>query len=928
MRRKTTIGIHSRFDLVYIGLLASIYVITGKIGLFFALEHGKATLVWPPAGIALAALILYGYRFWPGIFIGTFLINLTLDVSPVVTIAVMIGNVLGALLGTYLLKRVIGFRPALERLPDALGMIIFAALLSTLISPTCGVISQLLTDQLPWEVFGTVWLTWWMGDAIGVLLITPVILSWVTEPSIRSTPQRFIEAGSLLFLTVLVSIFVYSEFFHKQAYLPLSYTIFPFVIWAALRFGQRGATTIAYVGTSIAVWGAANGSGPFFGKSIQESLLLLQSFMGIVAITALILAAIITERKHVQEALQESEARYRSLINDVLDSSTIGTLILDATLHVVWMNQTFERYFGLSRDTLIGKDIWPLMTRQINQIFADPEFFAAKIGAAYAQNNYVENFECHLLPGDQHEERWLEHWSQPIKTGLYAGGRIEHYYDITARKRAEEALRASEEKYKVLFQIHPIGIALVDQHGQIIEINTALERMLALPFAEQTHRSVDSSAWHFLRPDGTLMPPAEFPGVCALRQQSIVQDIEMGLPHDNGSITWLNVTAAPIPIEGYGAIITYHDITARKRSEDVLRENQRFIQGIADASPSILYLFDLVTQCNIYSNRELGTILGYTQQEIQAMGMNFFYKKMHPDDLALLGDHVRQVMMLEDNEIIEHDYRLKDAHGEWRWLSSRETIFTRTPEREPHIVLGTAQDITVRKRAEEQIKSSLREKEVLLKEIHHRVKNNLQIISSLFRLQSRHTHDPHALAMFRESQDRVQSMALVHQKLYQSADLARIDFAEYLQSLAHSLLRSYQVNTHAITLTIMIDDIFLDIDQAIPCGLIINELVSNSLKYAFPDHHAGEIQIELRRTTNQHLRLMVRDNGIGLPLDIDLATTRTLGLQLASTLTNQLGGSITIERHHGTTFIIEFMPTNHEEREKHHEYSEYPGGRR
>jgi len=524
---------------------------------------------------------------------------------------------------------------------------------------------------------------------------------------------------------------------------------------------------------------------------MQESLLLLQSFMGIVAVTALILAAIISERKHAQTALQESETRYCSLMNDVLDSSNIGTLILDARLRVVWMNQALEHYFGLNRATLIGQDMRPVMTRQISRIFADPAEFAAKIAATYAQNTYVENFECHVQPGPQRAECWLEHWSHPIKTGLYAGGRIEHYYDITVRKR----------------------------------------------------------------------------------------------------------------------------------TEDALQENQRFIHWIADATPAILYLFDLVQQCNVYSNHELGTILGYTQQEIQAMGMNFFAEKMHPDDLARLSEHLQQVVALADDEIIEHDYRMKNADGEWRWLSSREIIFTRTPEGQPHVVLGTAQDITVRKQAEEQIKASLREKEVLLKEIHHRVKNNLQVISSLFRLQSRYTNDRHALEMFRESQDRVQSMALVHQKLYQSADLARIDFAEYLRSLTTSLLHSYQTNTHSVTLTIMVDDLFLNIDQAIPCGLIINELVSNSLKYAFPDNRAGAIRIELRRTLDNQMTLTVHDNGIGLPPDIDLTTNKTLGLQLASTLTNQLGGSITIDRHDGTTFVIVFMPVYHEERENYYEYS-------
>jgi two-component sensor histidine kinase/CheY-like chemotaxis protein len=215
-------------------------------------------------------------------------------------------------------------------------------------------------------------------------------------------------------------------------------------------------------------------------------------------------------------------------------------------------------------------------------------------------------------------------------------------------------------------------------------------------------------------------------------------------------------------------------------------------------------------------------------------------------------------------------------------------------------------EIAERKQAEEQIKASLKEKEVLLKEIHHRVKNNLQIISSLLKLQARSIKDIQTLEIFNESQSRIRTMALIHESLYQSNDLSKINFAEYLRKLAANLFRSYEITSSGIKQIINVNDVFLEIDVAVPCGLIINELVSNSLKYAFPSGNKGEIKIELYSDKNRHFTLIVSDNGIGLPKDLDLQKTKTLGLQLVNNLVDQLEGSCEVDSNGGTEFKIKF----------------------
>ncbi len=215
-------------------------------------------------------------------------------------------------------------------------------------------------------------------------------------------------------------------------------------------------------------------------------------------------------------------------------------------------------------------------------------------------------------------------------------------------------------------------------------------------------------------------------------------------------------------------------------------------------------------------------------------------------------------------------------------------------------------DVTERVLVEERIWTSLREKEALLKEIHHRVKNNLQVVSSLLGLQSRAVADPQMRKMFQESQDRIHSMALLHESLYQSQNLSQVDFPEYIRQLAEHLFHSYGVGLDRIRLRTDLDRLSLSLDAAVPCGLIINELVSNSLKYGFPNGRCGEIRIELRGQADGMARLVVADDGVGLRADVDWVNARSLGLRLVRTLADQLGGKIEVKSEAGTEVRLAF----------------------
>lgn len=221
-------------------------------------------------------------------------------------------------------------------------------------------------------------------------------------------------------------------------------------------------------------------------------------------------------------------------------------------------------------------------------------------------------------------------------------------------------------------------------------------------------------------------------------------------------------------------------------------------------------------------------------------------------------------------------------------------------------------EILERRQAEEKIAASLHEKEILLKEIHHRVKNNLQIISSLLKLQANSIKDEQVKESFRESQQRIVAMASVHTQLYESQNLAAISFADYVQDMTRQLLQACKTDTAAIGLVINIEEIMLPIHSAIPCGLLINELITNALKYAFPEARKGEITIEAQQTENG-VRLIFADNGIGLPNDVDFHTTETLGLRLVQMLVKQLDGSIELSSEKGTRYVIQFKPATNQE---------------
>src|SRR5438445_5041234 len=294
--------------LLVIGLLALVYFIAGKFGLMLASLHASASPVWPPAGIALAALLVFGYRVWPAIFVGAFLVNVTTAGNVATSLAVASGNTLEAVCSAWLVNRFAGGTTVFDR-PQGVFKFALAAVVSTIISPAFGVTSLALAGFADWTNYGAIWLTWWLGDTTGDLLIAPLIILWSIASKRRWNRREAVEVGILLLLLFVLSEAVFGGWLTISAKnYPIAFTCGAIVIWTAFRFTQRETATGIFILSAIAMWGTVRGVGPFVGQSENQSLLTVQSWTAVLAITAMALSAGMAERTRIEEELQQQKS--------------------------------------------------------------------------------------------------------------------------------------------------------------------------------------------------------------------------------------------------------------------------------------------------------------------------------------------------------------------------------------------------------------------------------------------------------------------------------------------------------------------------------------------------------------------------------------------------------------------------------------------
>lgn len=471
----------------------------------------------------------------------------------------------------------------------------------------------------------------------------------------------------------------------------------------------------------------------------------------------------------------------------------------------------------------------------------------------------------------------------------------------TERIKAEKALRESEKKFRTLFDSTNDAIYLHDMAGNILEVNQlACERMgySRDEFLKMKQMDIDA----------TLAGKYLFKMIKELGKlkSNIFETVHIT---KSGKQLPVELSSRIIKYEGKNAVLTIaRDITERKRIEQALKEyaeqlehsNQikEEMERVVNNSPVIVFKWKLEKDWPVVFVSENVSQLGYTVEDFTS-GRIKYVDILHPQDLERFHPMLEEYKNIHSDQF-NQEYRIFTKSGDIRWVDERTFI---QMEQSGEILLqGIILDITERKKAQE---SLLRAEEIRKKEIHHRVKNNLQVISSLLFLEAENFQDKEIVEAFLDSRNRVRSMALIHEELYQSGDMSTIDFADYTRNLLNFLSKSYVMQSKAIKLNSKIENVYLGMDTAIPLGMIINELVSNSLKHGYPDAVEGNVNVTLELDGNE-FTLNVSDDGIGFPENVDFRQTTSLGLQLVTILVDQINGTIELEKNGVTSFKIRF----------------------
>ncbi|MGF1568864.1 MAG: PAS domain S-box protein [Nodosilinea sp.] len=471
------------------------------------------------------------------------------------------------------------------------------------------------------------------------------------------------------------------------------------------------------------------------------------------------------------------------------------------------------------------------------------------------------------------------------------------------------ALQTQEQELRGIFNQAAVGIAQTDgQTHKILKVNQRFCELIGYSRQELYQLTLEELTYV----EDLALSQA------ALRRlhRREVEDFSMEKRYVTkaGTLLWANKTISIAWNEDNTPayhIVVIEDITERKQAEKALFESEERLRLALTASNQGLYDLNLATGEAVLSPT-YATMLGYDPATFQE-SCEQWMERLHPDDYERVVK-IHQAYVAGDLPDYRMEFRHQTQSGGWKWILSVGQIVAWDQDCNPLRMLGIYTDIDARKQSEVSLQRSLREKEILLKEIHHRVKNNLLVVSSLLELQADYLTDPQAIQYFEDSQHRIQSMALIHEKLYQTTNLAQVDLSDYLDLLLTQLCSAFDAHTHGIVAKLEADSILLNLETVTPCGLIVSELVSNCFRHAFPNGAEGHIWVTAYQNSAQQIVVEVRDDGIGLPTDLDIGQTDSLGLQLVYLLTQQLQGTIQVQRQPGTKFRLVFAELNYQER--------------
>jgi len=608
----------------------------------------------------------------------------------------------------------------------------------------------------------------------------------------------------------------------------------------------------------------------------------------------------ITERKQAEGALRESEERYRAVVEQ---STDMVFLINLEDKHLLDANAAFYSLLGYSPDQIPNLCLYDIVAHDREGIDANIQM-VRKDGHHFIGLRKYRRMDGTLVDFEVNSN--LITYSGREALCVIAS-------DISERKLAEERLSQLLLFQNEMLDTAAIWIDMFDARGNITFWNHAAERISGYSRDEALGHAM---SWKWLYPDLERRSEMIERVREVLLKDERVENFETSILCKDGSqrvLRWHSNNFLDKDGRMVGGIGIGADVTESKKAEEALRESRQRLEDIIDFLPDASVVIDRDGRV-IAWNRAIESLTGVKAKDILGKG-NYehslpFYGQRRPILIDLVLRPQAEIekgyskVERKDDALMGESYMPNLGGGEVYLMGVASALC----DCQGNIVgaIECIRDITDRKRAEKELTASLQEKEALLKEVHHRVKNNLQIISSLLNIQARYIKDEGVTEVLEECRNRVRSMSLVHESLYRSENLARVNFAEYISNLTSFLFSSFGVDRRQIGLKLDLDEVLLGIDKAIPCGLIVNELASNSLKHAFPEHRTGIIRITLRHLEGDNVLLVVEDNGAGLPKSIDRQKVQTMGLKLVTDLVKQIKGTLQIDMSNGTEFKILF----------------------
>ena len=616
----------------------------------------------------------------------------------------------------------------------------------------------------------------------------------------------------------------------------------------------------------------------------------------------------VTEKVRAEAALKESEEKFRMLS----EQSLMGMLIIQDNV-IKYANEALSQISEYS-----VKEMYSWESNKIFQLIhpEDKKFVMeqARIKQTGLKNAFIPHHSYRIITKTG-KIKWVDNYSKTIQYGDKAADFIT-MIDNTETKIAEKAKQESENRYQNLVETMNEGLAIIDINNKITYVNPKLIQMVEYSEKEL----LDKTIYDFFGEKDIEIVMDQF----SKHKKGLPGLFEMEWHKKDGGILYVMISTQPIIIEhgnNTGSVVVVTDITNLKKNETELKESEEKFRELLDNTQNVIYKLNLQTLAYDYVSPSVERVLGYTIQEYTETNVSKATVSIHPEDYQKALEYRKEIMKSSPGgtNFFSWNMRFKHKNGEYRWFKEQSRLIWDN-NGNPLYIVSSMTDITeitnslkekesLMREIESRtrvLEKNLKEKESLVREIHHRVKNNLQVISAITLMHEDSLKEEKASIIFKEYQNRIKAMAKIHETLYKSEIIERIDLEGYILDLIQNLILSYNVDQKRIKIIPKIDNLDLNISKAMHYGLIINELISNALKHAFPKNGKGRISVSILKGEGNLITLIVEDDGLGLPSEINYTNPSTMGMKIIKTSTDQLKGEIILEKNKGTKWKITF----------------------